>query len=169
MSDETMSQEQAADLAALTGAAEAEAVRVAAVQVAAVEQQQAEAGAADLAGEIAGLVQAFTAVAKPILPCLVEIYTPDVSQQAAQAVAAVCVKHGWLPDGLMGRYGEEVAAAVVLLPLGVATYHGVKRDIAARQQQPAAVAAPVPGAAAVPGSDTVSFGAVQYGGSDADG
>lgn len=158
---EKMSDEQAADFAALSMAAAAGPDPMREQQ----EQQQAQqqAGAVDLAGEIAGLVLAFAAVARPILPCLADIYTPEVAQQAAGAVAAVCVKRGWLSGGLVGDYGEEVAAAVVLVPLGVATWQGVRRDIAALK--PADQGRPVVGAGAPaePGARSVSFGAVQHG------
>jgi len=69
------------------------------------------------------------------LPSLETIYTPEVTASAAGAVAAVCQKHGWLPEGIAGQYGEEIAAAVVLLPLGFATVRAVKGDIEANNRK----------------------------------
>jgi hypothetical protein len=120
-----MSPEQAADLAALKMAAGGEAAPVAEVEAAPEGPQ--------LDQEIAGLVLAFVAIAKPILPSLSEIYTEETTGQAAAVVANLCRKHGWLQGGIMGDYAEEVAAAVVLLPLGVATHNGIKSDIEARR------------------------------------
>ena len=121
-----VSAEQAADRAALHAAALEGAAQVAADEAAPVGTQ--------LDQELAGLVLAFVAIAKPILPSLGEIYTEEVTAQAAGVVAALCNKHGWLQGGIMGDYAEEVAAAVVLLPLGIATHAGVKRDLDERKR-----------------------------------
>lgn len=132
----TVSGEQAADLAALEMAAAAQApVQGSPEAVAAAMPDQRER----IAGELAGMVLAFVGIAAPVLPSLAEIYTKETTEAAAAAVAGVCVKHGWLDDGLMGEYGEEIAAAVVLLPLGFATVQGVKADLAKREK-PAALA-----------------------------
>lgn len=124
-----MSDEQAADLAALAAAAQ-EAPGPAA-------QAEAEAQAESNAGlgeEIAGLLRAFAIIAKPILPSLEEIYTEQTAAAVGEAVARVCVKHGWLAGGVMGGWGEEIAAAVVVLPVAVATYQGIGKDIDAKRQ-----------------------------------
>jgi hypothetical protein len=90
---------------------------------------------ASLADEIAGIVLSVTAVLSPALPSLKRIYTPETTRAAGAAVAAVCVKHGWLSGGLMGEWGEEITAAVVLLPLAITTYKGVKGDVEAIKAQ----------------------------------
>lgn len=118
-----MTPEQAADFAALQAGAVQQETEAAALS--------AEPAGPDLAGEIAGLVLAFVAIAKPILPSLEGIYTPEVTAAAAGAVATVCQKHGWLAGGMMGEWGEEIAAAVVLVPLGIATARGVRGDLEA--------------------------------------
>lgn len=121
--------EQAAELAALeaqAGPVEGQAGRVA----------EPAAPAVDLAAEIKALTLAFVGMAAPILPSLPTIYTEETTAAAAGAVAAVCNKHGWMQGGLMGDYGEEIAAAVVLLPLALATYRGVSGDIAAMKKKP---------------------------------
>jgi len=119
-----MPPEQAADFAALQAAA-----RVGAVEEGQA-QGQVEEVKIDLATEIKSLTLAFVAMAAPILPSLKRIYTEETTEQAAAAVAAVCEKHGWAPGGLMGEWGVEIGAAVVLLPLAFATVQGVKTDIA---------------------------------------
>ena len=113
-----ISPEQSADLAALQAQA----------GEAAVAEGAAPAGV-DLAAEIKGLVLAFVAISRPLLPSLGGIYTEETTGAASEAVARLCQKYGWLSGGLMGDYGEEVAAAIVLLPLGVATYQGVRTDL----------------------------------------
>lgn len=87
----------------------------------------------DLAEEIEGLAQAAVGMLAPMFPSLPGIYTPEATKAAAAATAAVCRKHGWMQGGMMGRWGEEIACAVIVGPLAFATYHGVKADIAARQ------------------------------------
>jgi len=116
-----MTPEQAADFAALQAGAVEQETEAAAMAT--------EPAGPDLAGEITGLVLAFVAIAKPILPSLEGIYTPEVTAAAAGAVATVCNKHGWLSGGMMGEWGEEVAAAIVIVPLAIATAKAVRTDI----------------------------------------
>lgn len=119
--------EQAAELRALErGAFEGNAEDIAEAETAIQEQQQA---GANLAGELKGLVLAFVGMVGPVFPSLPKIYTPEATEAAANAVSAVCLKHGWLQGGIMGEYAEEITAAVVLLPLGLATYKGMQADI----------------------------------------
>lgn len=122
----TASTEQAADLAALEKAAGAE---IQGEQAAQLAQSDDERG--KLAKELAGMVGMFVPIATPMLPSLGKIYTPETIDAAANAAAAVCVKHGWLENGVMDGYGEEITAVVVLGPLAIATYHGVRSDLAA--------------------------------------
>jgi hypothetical protein len=155
------SAEQAADLAAL----QAQAGPVPGLE------EGGEAPAAgevpDLAGEIAGIVNAAVGMLAPMFPSLPGIYTPESTQAAAGAVAAVCHKHGWMQNGLMGRYGEEIACVAIVGPLAFATYKGMQQDLENRQPPghdaqarsgELDLSAPVPGAAP-PGAKTVSFGA----------
>lgn len=146
--------EQAADLAALEnfandapiipGTPEAQAAEVAAAKV-------------PLADELAGAVLAFVAIAGPMLPSLQKIYTQETTQAAAQSMAAVCEKNGWLQGGLMGEYAEEVTALIVCGPLAYATVQGIKADLAANRERekPAAIQ---PGQKPVEAPTTVSFG-----------
>jgi len=124
----SMSSEQAADLASLT-AATGEA------DLAVAEQEQAQQAGADLAQEVSGLITMLVAALSPALPSLTATYTPEVTQAASGAIAAVCQKHGWLSGGMFGNYGEEIAAAAILVPLGISTYKGVTSDIDAAKER----------------------------------
>lgn len=154
----TTTSEQAADLAALQAAANDDAAGPA------VPAAAAPAGP-DLATEIAGLVGVAVATLGPVFPSLKATYTDEVTKAAAAAIAAVCVKHGWAQNGLMGRWGEEIACAAIVGPLAWQTYQGIRADLAARQPaaEPARaiagpdLAAPAPAPAAP--SKTVTFGA----------
>lgn len=121
---EQLSSEQAADLAMLE-AGVAEAPLLPGQEPPAPPVDPAEA----LADEIAAIVLSVTTVLAPALPSLKSIYTPETTRAAGAAVAAVCVKHGWLSGGLMGEYAEEISAAVIILPLAITTYQGVKGDV----------------------------------------
>lgn len=140
---EQLSAEQAADLAGLQRmAADGEPVQMA-------EEAPQEDPAESLGGEIAGILMAMAAAVGPALPSLKRIYTPETSKAAGDAVARVCVKHGWLGDGLLGNWGEEIGAAVVLIPLAVTTYQGVKADVDAMKPKKAPPKVEAPGAATV--------------------
>lgn len=82
-----------------------------------------------LADEVAGIMSAVVAALSPMLPSLQGIYTDATTRAAASAIAAVCVKRGWLAGGLFGAYREEISAATILIPLGMATYQGVMADM----------------------------------------
>lgn len=160
-----LSQEQAADRAALLAAAN----EGQAVPVTDTDTGPAVGELEKITAELAGLVTTVTAVLGPAFPSLTKIYTPEATQAAAGAVAAVCVKHGWLSGGVFGEYGEEITAALVVGPLAIATVQGIKADMAARAAKEAPKAGPVAGIAgpdlgaqvqAGPvGSKEVTFGA----------
>ena len=88
-----------------------------------------------LSTEIDSLLQMVVSVLTPALPSLREIYTSEVTQTLAETTARVCVKHGWLQDGIGGKYAEEIALAAVALPIALATYSGIKGDIAKMKQK----------------------------------
>lgn len=147
----TQNPEQAADLAALHAAA-------ATSEAAELAPGQEEPPRPDLAAEIAGLATVAVATLGPMFPSLKDIYTEQVTQAAAQAIAAVCNKHGWLQGGMMGKWGEEIACAAIVGPLALQTFQGIKADMAAREKDKPTktealtgpgpdLAAPVPGEA----------------------
>lgn len=153
----TTTSEQAADLAALAAAANDGAPGAPATLA------EQEPPRRDLAAEITGLVTAAVAALGPMFPSLKTIYTPETTQAAAGSIAAVCDKHGWLADGLGGKWGEEIACAFIVGPLAFATYQGVRADLAARAPAKAPERLDGPNLAAqapteVPGSKTVTFG-----------
>ena len=90
---------------------------------------------AALAAEISGLAQGIVAMLTPALPSLATIYTPPAVGAAAHALAAVCVKHGWLAGGVMGEYQEEIMALMICGPLALATAGGVRADLARMKAQ----------------------------------
>jgi hypothetical protein len=86
--------------------------------------------AARLGNELTGLALMLVEVLGKPFPSLKTIYTPQVTAAAGEAVARVAIKHGWLLNGLAGGYGEELAAAMILMPLGYQTFQGVTKDLA---------------------------------------
>lgn len=89
-----------------------------------------------LGEELAGMVSAIVAALSPAIPCLPGIYTDQTTRAASSAIAAVCVKRGWLAGGLFGEYREEIGAAIIVVPLAVATYQGVTEDIERLNRKP---------------------------------
>lgn len=154
-----MGAEQAADFAAL----EAASLDGAAVPGQAPEPEQQ---GPKLADEIAGMLTLLVGVAKPLFPSLEKIYTPEVIAAVGTAAQPLCEKHGWLQNGIGGKYGEEIMFLVVTAPLAYATYGGVQNDLAARaaakapEQRGGVIAhAGIDMPAASQGSKSVTFGA----------
>ncbi|WP_302172866.1 hypothetical protein [uncultured Hydrogenophaga sp.] len=120
----------------------------------------------NLEAELAALTKVAVAMLGPMFPSLREVYTPENIEAAASVAAPLCRKHGWLQNGIGGKYAEEIAAAAVLAPLAYATVKGVQKDMAEAQRRKAGttadaplpdLSAPVPEAPASP--KTVTFGA----------
>ena len=105
--------------------------------------EAAEPARAPLDAEISGLLQMLSKVVAPILPTVAEIYTAETCATIGAAIAPVCIKHRSMQDGIGGRYGEEILAAAVVLPIAWATVEAARGDLAARKP-----AAPKPGALA---------------------
>lgn len=158
--ERSISAEQGADLAKLEAAAnEAQAGAPGA------PAPEPEPTGPDLATELAGLLKVAVATLGPMFPSLRTIYTDETIGAASGAVAAVCNKRGWLQGGLMGEWAEEITAVAIVGPMALATYHGVKADIAARQPsepaklEAADLTAPAPEPAPA-GQKAVTFGTV---------
>jgi hypothetical protein len=152
--NEAASAEQSADLAALQAAANDGGDQLAGAAA-------VEPAGPDLAAELAGLVSVAVAALGPMFPSLRATYTPDVTQAAAGAIAAVCEKRGWLSGGLLGNWGEEIACVAIVGPLALQTYQGIRADIETRKPKAAQRIAAEPGQAspAAPGKG-VQFGTV---------
>jgi hypothetical protein len=152
---ENVQPEQAADLAALTAAANGGEVEATATDAAQLQPQ--------LADELAGLIAMAVATLAPMFPSLKKTYTQEVTATAAGAIAAVCNKHGWMQGGMFGEFGEEVACLAIVGPLAFSTYQGIKGDLQAMAKEnekleaPSKAASPTMDAAA----KAVTIGAVQ--------
>jgi hypothetical protein len=115
----------------------------------------------DLGQEIAGLMKVAVATLSPMFPSLKRTYTPEVTEAAAGAIAAVCNKHGWMQGGMFGEYGEEIACLAIVGPLAFSTYQGITGDLAeakARDKKPEQIAGPSAPLAVGTGGKTVTFG-----------
>jgi hypothetical protein len=148
--------EARADLAAIMGQVDGEVIPGA--------EPEPQAPEVDLAGEIAGLVSMGVALLSPMFPSLKDIYTEQAVGAASGALAGVCQKHGWMQGGMVGGWGEELAAVAIVGPLVFATVQGVKGDMQAKRKkaEPDRLAAPVAGEVIAPkvGEKTVTFGGV---------
>jgi L-fucose isomerase-like protein len=151
-----MSAEQAADLRRL---------QLTAGEPNAEMQELEDAEAAQAAAEQAAHIDQNTSavrmgldIAIPFLarlyPSLAEVYTEDARAAVAMTVGPVLTKHGVDLGDIGGQYKEEIAMVVVCGPIAMATYQGMKADLAARTapvpkavasngQQPAQSAEPV--------------------------
>lgn len=99
---------------------------------------EAIAGAgSNLAGELAVYLTMIVGIVSPALPSVKAIYSEQVISGLCEATAAVCNKHGWLQDGIGGKYAEEITLAALVIPLGMATHKAVAHDIERLKQQQA--------------------------------
>jgi hypothetical protein len=159
-----MTEEQKADFSLLNIQASEQTAQDIAAEQQKAENEQNEA--TSLQQELEGFIDFAVKMLKPIFPSLDGIYTPEVINGLSVSGASLCAKHGWMSGGLMKEWGEEIGFLVIALPVGYATYNGVKGDIAARQKPAissgATLEATTGKGAEVyksAGSDTVTFGA----------
>lgn len=98
---------------------------------------QAEAVALDQTQQNAQQIHMVLSLAVPMLvpmfPSLEAIYTDEQNMIVGAALAPVLTKYGITLGGLSDK--PEIAALLVIGPLALATYKGVKADIAARTPQ----------------------------------
>lgn len=98
-----------------------------------------EAAQVDQGVNNAQQVAMMLALAVPLLgklyPSIEAIYTEQVQGQVAQSLGPVLSKYGVDLADIAGSYGPEIAAALVCVPLAIATVAGVKADILARRPQ----------------------------------
>jgi hypothetical protein len=128
-------------------AAEAGALDAAADAAAPVAAAEPEAPAADVPAEVAALLKTVTGMLTPAFPCLAEIYTDATCRALGEAAAPVMAKYGVSVGGIFDRWGAEITLAAVALPVGAATWKGVKAELAAGKATPDKVSAPVAPAA----------------------
>lgn len=119
----------------------------------------------DLEGELNDVLNSLLVpLAVQMWPSVGANLSPDRVKAPCMTFAALCKKRGWLQDGLMGgENAVEIACAFATVPLVIATYKGIRADIAARQPaQPTSVPGELDLSASVPvdapGAKTVSVG-----------
>lgn len=136
-------------------------------------EPQAAGPAQDPGAETAALLAMVVGLLSPMLPYLPGIYTEDVRGQLAAAYVALAQKHGWESGGWFERWGPEIMAAALVIPLGIRTGQEHRAWIAAKSDEakkareleapkaaPEFVGPPAPGVVA----GTVGFGEVRAGG-----
>jgi hypothetical protein len=132
---------------------------VAATAPEAIQAAQEEAAALSLADENTQGVTMIMELALPLIcpmfPSLEQVYTAEARQAIAISMGPLLAKYGVNLKEAGGKYKEELVAAMVCGPIAVATYRGIKTDIATRAGAPkavehvpagAALAAPAPSA-----------------------
>lgn len=92
-----------------------------------------EVAAPDVPAEVAALLQTVAGLFSPLFPCLASIYTPDTCRRLGDAAAPVMDKYGWSVGGLFERWGAEITLAATAFPVAMATWQGVKADLAAKR------------------------------------
>jgi len=85
--------------------------------------------------EMSALLQIVAGMFSPLFPSLANVYTPQSCDALASAAIPVMAKHGWSVSGLLGNYAEEVALLAVAAPMALATYGGIKADIASAKSK----------------------------------
>ena len=112
---------------------------IAAAAPGAIIAQQEEAAALDQGTNNGKALRLMLGLGVPLLgklyPCIVEIYTEEAQEQVADSLGPVLTKYGVDLGDLGGAYREEIAAAIVCVPLALATVAGMRADIAARAAQ----------------------------------
>lgn len=101
-----------------------------------------EAAAHDLPAEVAALLQTTAAMLAPMFPSLAKVYTEETCRSLGVAAAPVMQKYGLTVGGIFDRWGAEITLAATALPVAVATYEGVRSDLAARKKTESPAAAP---------------------------
>lgn len=112
----------------------AEAAVVDAANVPAAVPEQPEAPKADVAGEVAALLKMVAGMLAPAFPSLATIYTDETCRNLGTAAAPVMEKYGVSVGGLFDRWGAEITLAATALPVALATYQGIKGDMAERKK-----------------------------------
>lgn len=87
--------------------------------------------------ELRALLFIVTKMLSPMLPSLGVIYTKANIAEIAAATAPVIDKYGLEKYIKLAAWEKEIMCASVLLPLAVATFQGVKHDIASLKKSKA--------------------------------
>lgn len=108
----------------------------------------APAAPTDYQAEARELIDFLTATLVPLYPSLAAIYTTEVKGSVAIGVAPLLKKYDFDLAKLFGKYGPEIGAAMVLVPLVAPTLQAVAADRQAHKEARAAAAAKAKQAAA---------------------
>lgn len=94
-------------------------------------QGEQEPQRAPLSVEFADAITTAVTMLEPIFPTLGKVYTPATVERIGMATERVCIKRGWLQNGLFGGQTEELMLAAVLVPVALSTWAAVKADLIA--------------------------------------
>jgi hypothetical protein len=86
----------------------------------------------------------------PMFPSLEQVYTADAQKAIAMSMGPLLAKHNIDLKEAGGKYKEELVAVMVCGPVALATYKGIKADIAERAGAPKALEHAPAGAALAP-------------------
>jgi len=98
------------------------------------DQQEQEQAQATSAAELSALLQIAAGLFAPLLPSVGKIYTTETCDRIAAASVPVMDKRGWNISGWMAGWGEEIALLVVVAPVALMTFSGVKKDLEAAER-----------------------------------
>lgn len=90
-----------------------------------------EPQAVPLSVEIADAITASVALLSPMFPTLEKVYTEQTVQRLSVATERVCVKRGWLQNGLFGGASDELMLAAVAVPVALSTWSAIRADLVA--------------------------------------
>lgn len=90
-----------------------------------------EPQAVPLSVEIADAITASVALLSPMFPTLEKVYTDQTVQRLSVATERVCVKRGWLQNGLFGGASDELMLAAVAVPVALSTWSAIRADLVA--------------------------------------
>jgi hypothetical protein len=100
-----------------------------------VASPEAAAAQSDPAGEVASLLQVVAGILSPAFPSLAGVYDEPTCKRLGEAAAPVLVKYDLSVGQLFERWGAEITLAAVALPVTLATWRGVKADLAAGRKK----------------------------------
>lgn len=96
---------------------------------------------ADYLTEARGVVGFVCVAACAVFPCLAPIYSQEVQEKLAVVTAPLLEQYKVDLGGIMGKYGNWINFAMIVLPLGAQTFQAMK---ALADKQPAGKAATAP-------------------------
>lgn len=91
-------------------------------------------GAMDALKEARDLINFCVVTLKPLYPSIGPIYTPETIESIAGVLVPLMEKYGLTFGGFFDRWGPEINAIIVLVPIIGATFKAIKADNAARAE-----------------------------------